>query len=116
MIDHTHSTDSLPTAADVSSAIDFTALSIETASTAGIQQRNVLGFGDGGERGCPLFVINPEADLANINDFTNAAEAALNGLLSDAVQHGGMEGDRAWLVELLVQATRTTTRKAYSRN
>lgn len=110
MTDYTTSLDRLP--AEPSSAEVDEAHTSATASSERNEQR-VFGFGDGGRANCPLLLINPNADPVCVNDFIQAAERALDELLSEAVLHDGMEGNRAWLVEFLVQATRGATERAY---
>jgi hypothetical protein len=116
MTDHSLPHDSLPTIADASGGTDFLSPVAEAAEAPSAKQRKLSGFGDGGKPNCPLFIINPEADPTSVNDFTSNAEAALDELLNEAVLRGGIEGDRAWLVEMLVHAARATTHRACIRD
>lgn len=69
-----------------------------------------IGFGEA--HGTPLFYVNPSVDVTSINDFASSAQAALNEILDDAILTDGMSGTKAWLVQYLFGAIRSSTNAA----
>jgi hypothetical protein len=67
------------------------------------------GFGDGGSGDSYLFGVDRAADPVALNDFSTSARHAVHMMLEEGMVGGGIDANKAWLIQHLLQAAQAAT-------
>jgi hypothetical protein len=84
-------------------------MSVSTTRKHARSAETTFGFGDGGSSDANLFGVDHAADPVALNDFSASAQHAVHVLLEEGMVGGGIDANKAWLIQHLLQAVQAAT-------